>query len=276
MKFLTFSESNGPARPGLLLEEEVIDLSSVSPDVLSIISGGSDVLSKVKKQSAHPLPLASVQLLAPLANPPRIFCVGLNYRDHAVESNMEIPKVPTIFLKLPSAIIGPGAAIKLPVNSTQPDYEAEFAAVIGTGGRNIAKEDWERHIFGYTILNDVSARDVQLATSQWTLGKSFDTFAPMGPVIVTKDEVADPHQLSVSLSIDGEVLQNSNTRELIFKLPELIAYISSITPLMPGDIISTGTPAGVGLGRKPQRWLRSGETIRIEIESIGALVNPVT
>jgi 2-keto-4-pentenoate hydratase/2-oxohepta-3-ene-1,7-dioic acid hydratase in catechol pathway len=219
--------------------------------------------------------LKSVQLLAPLPNPPRIFCVGLNYRDHAVESRMEIPEVPTIFMKLPSAVIGAGAAIRLPAISTQPDYEAEFAAVIGVGGRAIAKGDWEKHIFGYTILNDVSARDIQLATSQWTLGKSFDTFCPIGPAIVSRDEIADPHQLSIRLSIDGEVLQDSNTRELIFKLPELIAYISSITPLAPGDIISTGTPAGVGLGRKPQRWLRSGETVTIEIAGLGALVNPV-
>lgn len=275
MKVVTFTESNGPARPGLLVNDEVIDLSTVFPDVQAIIGGGPDALKRAGKHSAGRLPLKSFQLLAPLVNPSRIFCVGLNYRDHAVESNMEIPKVPTIFLKLPSAIIGPGAAIKLPPNSTQPDYEAEFAVIIGAGGRNIAKEAWEKHIFGYTILNDVSARDIQLATSQWTLGKSFDTFAPLGPAIVTKDEIADPHQLSISLAIDGEVLQNSNTRELIFKLPELIAYISSITPLLPGDIISTGTPAGVGLGRKPQRWLRSGERVTIEIEGLGALVNPV-
>jgi 2-keto-4-pentenoate hydratase/2-oxohepta-3-ene-1,7-dioic acid hydratase in catechol pathway len=276
MKFVTFTEANGPSRPGLLSGDEVIDLSTIFPDVLSIIAGGSDALKKAEKHSAGRLPLKSFQLHAPLANPPRIFCVGLNYRDHAVESNMEIPKVPTVFMKLASAIVGPGAAIKLPPNSTQPDYEAEFAAVIGTAGGNIAKEDWQKHIFGYTILNDVSARDVQLATSQWTLGKSFDTFAPLGPAIVTKDEIADPHQLSVSLSIDGEMLQNSNTRELIFKLPELVAYISSITSLHPGDIISTGTPAGVGLGRKPQRWLRSGETVQIEIQGLGMLVNPVT
>jgi 2-keto-4-pentenoate hydratase/2-oxohepta-3-ene-1,7-dioic acid hydratase in catechol pathway len=275
MKFVTFTESNGPARPGLLENDEVIDLSVEFPDLLSIVSGGESALLSIEKRSAGRLPLKSLKLLSPLQNPPRIFCVGLNYRDHAIESKMEIPKVPTIFLKLPSALVGTGAAIQLPAISTQPDYEAEFAAVIGTGGRNIAKEDWEKHIFGYTILNDVSARDIQLATSQWTLGKSFDTFAPLGPAIVTKNEIADPHELSIRLSIDGEVLQDSNTRELIFKLPELIAYISSITPLVPGDIISTGTPAGVGLGRKPQRWLKPGETVTIEIEGLGALVNPV-
>jgi 2-keto-4-pentenoate hydratase/2-oxohepta-3-ene-1,7-dioic acid hydratase in catechol pathway len=275
MKFVTFTESNGAPRAGLLVNDEVIDLSSAFPDVLSIVGGGAEALQAAEKQSGSRLPLDSVTLLAPLQNPPRIFCVGLNYRDHAIESKMEIPKVPTIFLKLASALVGHGAAIKLPPNSTEPDYEAEFAAVIGTGGRGIAKEDWEKHIFGYTILNDVSARDIQLATSQWTLGKSFDTFAPLGPAIVTKDEIEDPHQLSVRLSIDGEVLQDSNTRELIFKLPDLIAYISSITPLLQGDIISTGTPAGVGLGRTPKRWLRAGETVTIEVAGLGSLVNPV-
>jgi 2-keto-4-pentenoate hydratase/2-oxohepta-3-ene-1,7-dioic acid hydratase in catechol pathway len=216
-----------------------------------------------------------VKLLAPLPDPPRIFCIGLNYRDHAVESKMEIPKVPTVFLKLPSALVGANAAIELPSISSQPDYEAEFACVIGKGGSRIARDAWQEHVFGYTILNDVSARDVQLSTSQWTLGKSFNTFAPLGPAIVTKDEIADPHALDVKLSIDGEVLQHSNTRELIFKLPDLIAYISSITPLQAGDIISTGTPAGVGLGRTPQRWLKAGETITIEVSGLGSLVNPV-
>jgi 2-keto-4-pentenoate hydratase/2-oxohepta-3-ene-1,7-dioic acid hydratase in catechol pathway len=275
MKFVTFAEANGTARPGVLVDDQVIDLSAAYPDVLSIVKNGAEAQKAVEKHSGARLPLKSVTLLAPLQSPPRIFCVGLNYRDHAVESKMEIPKVPTIFMKLASALVGHGAAIKLPSISTQPDYEAEFAAVVGTGGSNIAKEDWEKHIFGYSILNDVSARDIQLSTTQWTLGKSFNTFAPLGPAIVTKDEIADPHQLAIKLSIDGEVLQHSNTRELIFKLPELIAYLSSITPLLPGDIISTGTPAGVGLGRTPQRWLREGETVTIEIDGLGSLVNPV-
>jgi 2-keto-4-pentenoate hydratase/2-oxohepta-3-ene-1,7-dioic acid hydratase in catechol pathway len=275
MKFVTFAEANGTARPGVLVDDQVIDLSAAYPDVLSIVKNGAEAQKAVEKHSGARLPLKSVTLLAPLQSPPRIFCVGLNYRDHAVESKMEIPKVPTIFMKLASALVGHGAAIKLPSISTQPDYEAEFAAVVGTGGSNIAKEDWEKHIFGYSILNDVSARDIQLSTTQWTLGKSFNTFAPLGPAIVTKDEIADPHQLAIKLSIDGEVLQHSNTRELIFKLPELIAYLSSITPLLPGDIISTGTPAGVGLGRTPQRWLRAGETVTIEIDGLGSLVNPV-
>lgn len=276
MKFVTFSETDANARPGLLIGDSIVDISSRFRSVLSVIHGGGEALKAAASIDAGArLSLDAVKLLAPLPDPPRIFCIGLNYRDHAVESKMEIPKVPTVFLKLPSALVGANAAIELPSISSQPDYEAEFACVIGKGGSRIARDAWQEHVFGYTILNDVSARDVQLATSQWTLGKSFNTFAPLGPAIVTKDEIADPHALDVKLSIDGDVLQHSNTRELIFKLPDLIAYISSITPLQPGDIISTGTPAGVGLGRSPQRWLKAGETITIEVSGLGTLVNPV-
>jgi 2-keto-4-pentenoate hydratase/2-oxohepta-3-ene-1,7-dioic acid hydratase in catechol pathway len=278
MKLVTFSEANGIARPGALIDNSVVDISSRFRSVLSVIHGGAQALDALKELTSAPsmkIPLEQVKLLAPLQDPPRIFCVGLNYRDHAVESKMEIPKVPTIFLKLASALIGTDTAIELPSISTQPDYEAEFACVIGKGGNRVSKESWQEYVFGYTILNDVSARDIQLATSQWTLGKSFNTFAPLGPAIVTKDEIADPHALDVKLSIHGEELQHSNTRELIFKLPDLIAYISSITPLQAGDTISTGTPAGVGLGRTPQRWLRAGETITAEVTGLGKLVNPV-
>lgn len=241
------------------------------------LAGGAKALAVAReletRGGVESIPLDNVQLMAPILKPGKILCVGLNYRDHAIESNMAIPEVPTIFLKLPNAVTGPGSEIVLPRNSTQPDYEAELAAVIGQGGRNIRPEDWKQHVLGYTILNDVSARDVQLATSQWTLGKSFDTFAPIGPAIVTTDEIEDPHTLDIQLSIDGEVMQHSNTRHLIFKMPDLIAHISSVVPLDLGDIISTGTPAGVGLGRTPKRWLQPGETITITIERIGDLTN---
>ena len=175
--------------------------------------------------------------------------------------------------ELPSAV--PAAVVVLPPNSSMVDYEAELAVVIGKAGHRIAASEWEEHVFGYTMMNDVSARDVQRATTQWSLGKSFDTFCPLGPAIVTADAVPDPHNLDIQLSIGGEVLQHSNTRELIFKAPDLIAWISSITPLMTGDIISSGTPAGVGLGRNPQRWLRPGETMTAAIEGLGQLINPV-
>jgi 2-keto-4-pentenoate hydratase/2-oxohepta-3-ene-1,7-dioic acid hydratase in catechol pathway len=176
-------------------------------------------------------------------------------------------------MKLPSAITGPDSDIVLPSNSTQPDYEAELAVVIGRNARNITRDNWRECVFGYTILNDVSARDVQLATSQWTLGKSFPTFCPIGPCVVTADELTDPHRLDLRLTIDGEVMQQANTRDLIFDIPAVLGYISAIVPLQPGDIVSTGTPHGVGLGRTPPRWMRPGEEVVIEIGGIGRLVN---
>jgi 2-keto-4-pentenoate hydratase/2-oxohepta-3-ene-1,7-dioic acid hydratase in catechol pathway len=179
-----------------------------------------------------------------------------------------------VFFKLTTSVIGPGDAIVLPKNSTMPDYEAELAFVIGKGGYRIPASAWREHVYGYTIVNDVSARDVQFASTQWSMSKSFPTFCPMGPAIVSADEIADPHALQISLTIDGETLQNSNTRELVFGIPKLIEYLSSITPLLPGDVISTGTPPGVGLGRNPKRWLRPGETVTVAIEGLGSLTNP--
>ncbi len=277
MKLVTFAQADGAPRPGLLQDDSILDLSKLGfADTLDAMGKGADALRKAADTPGQSsIPVTEVRLLAPIQRPPRIFCVGLNYRDHAIESKMEIPKVPTIFLKLASAVVGPGDAVRLPSMSKQPDYEVEFAIVIGTPGRRIPADRWKEHVFGYTVLNDVSARDVQLATSQWILGKSFDTFCPIGPAIVSQDEIADPHNLDIRLSIGGEVLQHSNTRELIFKAGELISYISAVTPLQAGDIISTGTPAGVGLGRNPQRWLRPGEVMKAEVEGLGQLTNPV-
>jgi 2-keto-4-pentenoate hydratase/2-oxohepta-3-ene-1,7-dioic acid hydratase in catechol pathway len=280
MKLVTFKAADGSARPGIVENGSIYDLGDLAKlgfsDTLSFIQAGPEAARKAHAAATSQNPviaLEAAELLAPLPAPPRIFCIGLNYRDHAIESKMEVPKVPTVFMKLSSSVVGPGAEIVLPDNSKQPDYEAELAVVIGKGGSHLSASDWKEYIFGYTIVNDVSARDVQLATSQWTLGKSFPTFCPCGPWIVSSDELEDPHQLDIKLSIDGEVLQHSNTRELIFRVPDLLAYISSIVPLQPGDIISTGTPQGVGLGRTPQRWLQPGETIQIEIEGIGRLTN---
>ena len=180
-----------------------------------------------------------------------------------------------MFAKYPTAVIGCGEPIILPKSSSKPDYEAELAFVIGKGGRHIPAENWRQHIFGYTTVNDVSARDFQRATSQWTIGKTFDTFAPFGPWIVTADEIEDPHSLDIGLTLNGETMQNSNTRNLIFQAPKLIAYLSSVFTLEPGDVIATGTPAGVGFARKPPRWLKPGDECRITVEGIGELVNPV-
>ena len=273
MKLISFSTANSPIRPGILFDDTrtVLDLApngfSSTLEVIASGTGNTLVTSR--------LSLEDVSLRAPIYDPPRIFAIGLNYRDHAKESGMEIPTTPVIFFKLATAIIGPGDPIILPKNSTQPDYEAEFAFVIGKGGYRIPAAAWRDHVYGYTIVNDVSARDVQFASTQWSMSKCFPTFCPLGPAIVTADEIADPHNLDISLSIDGERLQHSNTRELVFKIPELIEYISSITPLLAGDIISTGTPPGVGLGRNPRRWLKPGETVTVIIEGLGSLTNPV-
>ena len=276
MKLVSFSTTDGQIRAGSLIEEAnlVVDLTASGYlDALAAIAAGCNAVNKPGAYAAHRL--SDVRLHAPLSNPPRIFAIGLNYRDHAKESGMAISATPVVFFKLPSAVIGPGESIVLPKNSTEPDYEAEFAFVIGKGGYRIPASAWRDHVYGYTIVNDVSARDVQFATTQWSMAKSFPTFCPIGPAIVTADEIPDPHALQISLNIDGEQLQNSNTSELVFKIPELIEYLSSITPLLPGDIVSTGTPPGVGLGRTPKRWLKHGEIVSITVEGLGTLTNPV-
>jgi 2-keto-4-pentenoate hydratase/2-oxohepta-3-ene-1,7-dioic acid hydratase in catechol pathway len=275
MKLVSFSINDGLIRPGALLEDGnlVLDLGSAYNDTLEVISGG---VTAPPAGVAYPsYPLAEVRIHAPLSNPPRIFCIGANYREHAKETGHAVSEVPVVFLKMTTAIIGPGQPIVLPVNSAEPDYEAELAFVIGHGGYRIAAEEWRRHVYGYTIVNDVSARDVQRATSQWSLAKSFPTFCPMGPAIVTADEISDPHSLDIRLTIDGEILQNSSTNQFVFQIPRLVEYISSITPLLPGDIVSTGTPAGVGTGRTPKRWLKPGESVTISIEHVGTITNPV-
>ncbi len=281
MRFVTF-ELSGKSRPGLMItNDSLVDLSAAGfATLLDLIAAGAEGQAKAKAfadqaGAANKYTLRSVELLAPIPRPNKLICVGLNYRDHAAETGATIPDVPTIFNKFATAVIGPGADIVLPKVSKSPDYEAEFAFVIGQGGRHIAAQDWQKHIFGYTMVNDVSARDYQRATTQWLMGKTFDTFAPMGPWIVTADEIADPHNLNIQLDIDGEVLQNSNTRELIFKIPELIAFLSSVFTLEPGDIVSTGTPSGVGAARKPPRFLKPGEQVTVKIDGIGELSNPV-
>jgi 2-keto-4-pentenoate hydratase/2-oxohepta-3-ene-1,7-dioic acid hydratase in catechol pathway len=280
MQYVTF-ERNGSAEPGVIQGSNVISLKGAGfPTLVAIIAGGVDARRRVETWLAKPpidavVALRDVRLVAPIPHPPKIICVGLNYRDHAIESKMEIPKVPTIFAKFATAVIGPGEAILLPKLSAKPDYEAELAFVIGKGGRYIAKDRWQEHVFGYTNLNDVSARDYQMATTQWMMGKTFDTFAPFGPAIVTADEIADPHALDIQMIINGEVLQSSNTSQLIFRIPELIEYLSGVFTLEAGDIVSTGTPSGVGFSRTPPRWLRAGDECVVKITGLGELRNPV-
>lgn len=233
------------------------------------------------------VPLASVQLLAPLPRPRRnIFCVGKNYHAHAKEfassgfdssakSGGDIPSVPIIFTKVPESVVGPGAAIEIVSSvSTAIDYEAELAVVIGTGGKGIRRADALRHVWGYTIVNDVTARDWQSRHQQWHMGKSFDTFCPMGPWLVSADE-CDGTNTRVRCSVNGEERQNAATTDLIFDIPTLIETLSAGITLYPGDVIATGTPVGVGIGFKPPKYLQSGDIVRVEIDGIGVLENPV-
>ena len=267
MRLVTFQ------RPGSAPEAGIVEgtkVQGLGTDMISICAAGH-----VPATRGPSFDLAAVKLLAPVPRPSKFICVGLNYRDHAAESRSEIPTVPTIFNKFPSVVIGPGDPIVLPKASQRPDYEAEFAFVIGRGGRHVPAAQALDHVLGYTIVNDVTARDFQRATTQWLMGKTFDTFAPMGPWIVTKDEIADPHALDISLEIGGETLQKSNTTEMVFRIPELIEYVSTVVTLEPGDVFATGTPAGVGFARKPPRWLKPGEEVIVRISGIGELKNPV-
>jgi len=294
LQLVTFTQSsnalnasNGglaPTRLGVLRDDTVIDLahaaSSLPSNINAFLAGGAEALATAKQvlaqaKSATALPLSQVQLKAAVPKPGKILCIGLNYRDHARESNQAVPDFPTVFAKYASCLIGHGEAIVLPKLTEQVDYEAELAFVIGTRARHVSEADALRYVGGYVPFNDVSARDYQMRTSQWTLGKTFDTFGPMGPALTTADEVADPQNLNISLSIGGEVLQKSNTRELVFGVAQLVSILSGIMTLEPGDVISTGTPAGVGAARTPKRWLRAGETVDVTIDSLGTLSNPV-
>jgi 2-keto-4-pentenoate hydratase/2-oxohepta-3-ene-1,7-dioic acid hydratase in catechol pathway len=220
--------------------------------------------------------LDGVRLAAPWANPSKIICVGLNYHDHCREQGLDAPQRPILFAKFPSTIIGPEDEITWPGDLSQKvDYEAELAVIIGRQGRDIPVDEAYQYVAGYANLNDVSARDVQFADEQWVRGKSFDTFCPLGPYVVTTDEVPDPHGLTIRCWVNGELRQDSNTRELVFKVPQLVAYISRTSTLMPGDIISTGTPGGVGVFRKPPVYLQPGDVVEVEIEGLGRLRNRV-
>jgi 2-keto-4-pentenoate hydratase/2-oxohepta-3-ene-1,7-dioic acid hydratase in catechol pathway len=267
MRLVTFVRAGAQPEAGVLRGDQVV---SFGMDMLAVCA-----LGKAPEPAGTSYALSEVKILAPVPRPPKIVCVGMNYRDHAAESRSEVPSVPTIFSKFPNIVIGPGEPIVLPKASRKPDYEAEFAFVIGKGGRHIPAESALEHVLGYTIINDVTARDFQTATSQWLMGKTFDTFCPMGPWIVTADEIADPHALDISTEIGGEVLQKSNTRELVFGVPRLIEYVSTAVTLEPGDVFATGTPAGVGFARKPPRWLKAGEEVVVKIAGIGELRNPV-
>jgi 2-keto-4-pentenoate hydratase/2-oxohepta-3-ene-1,7-dioic acid hydratase in catechol pathway len=286
MKLITF-EHEGQTRVGTLHDAEVVDFGSAWGDrgpapssLLELLRGGSTALAEARAADAGAsksarLPLKSVRLLSPLPRPAKVLCVGLNYRDHAEETGQPIPKVPIFFTKAPTSVIGPEAPIVLPIDSEQVDYEAELVIVIGSPCRRADPARARGAIAGYTIMNDVSARDWQFRTSQWFIGKTFDTFAPMGPALVTADEIGDPHVLDVSLRLNGTAMQQSSTRHLIFGVTDLVVELSRVMTLEPGDVIATGTPGGVGFTRKPPVFLRPGDRVEISIAGVGTLSNPV-
>ncbi len=212
---------------------------------------------------------------APVPRPGKLICIGLNYRDHAAESNMQIPERPVIFSKFSTCVIAPGEPVVIPPTSQQVDYEAELAVVIGRRAKNVKASRALDYVLGYTAFNDVSARDFQFADGQWQRGKSCDTFAPMGQTIVTTDQITDPHKLSIKLVLNGQTMQDSNTDQLIFGVPELIEFLTESITLEPGDVIATGTPPGVGFARKPPVFLKPGDQMEVLIEGIGGLGNPV-
>ena len=255
--------------------QDMIDLLSQGERYRKALSAVCAAAVDKKAPKGLLTPLAKAKLRAPIAHPNKITCIGLNYADHAREGGQEPPPAPIFFLKSHNTICGPGDPIKLPPNSTQVDYEAEFAVVIGKRGSRIAESDAHKYIAGYTILHDVSARDMQFADKQWYRGKSCDTFAPTGPWIVTPDEIPDPHNLRISLTLNGQTMQDSSTSNLIFKVPFLISYLSQSVTWEVGDLISTGTPPGVGFARKPPVFMKAGDTVSVSVEGIGTLTNPV-
>lgn len=222
-------------------------------------------------------PFVSGRLLAPVPNPGKVLCIGLNYRDHAIESNAPIPTEPICFSKFTSAVIGPDEAVRLPKSAHQVDYEAELVVIIGREAKYVAAEKAMEYVAGYAVGNDISARDWQIGRpgNQWLLGKTPDTFAPFGPYLVTADEIADPHELKIQLRLNGETMQNSSTKELIFHIEQVIAHVTQLFTLSPGDIIFTGTPPGVGMARKPPVFLKAGDQMEVEIEGLGVLRNSV-
>ena len=234
----------------------------------ALTSGGAQPASAL-------VPLASLDLLAPVPRPGKVICIGLNYRDHAAESNQPVPTSPITFSKYPTSITHPNRPVYLPSASRQVDYEAELAVVIGRRAKHVPRERAFEYVLGYTNFNDVSARDLQFADKQWQRGKSCDSFAPMGAAIVTTDEVANPHRLRIRLRLNGRTMQDSSTEQLVFGVDELVAFISETVTLEPGDVIATGTPPGVGFARTPPVFLQPGDVMEVEIEGLGVLSNPV-
>ncbi|MBI5304029.1 MAG: fumarylacetoacetate hydrolase family protein [Chloroflexi bacterium] len=280
MKLVTFTQGHAP-RLGAQMGEFVLDLNRAQPslptDMLAFLDAGEAAMALTREtveraDAKFRLPQSDVTLLAPIPRPGKIICVGHNYHGH---TGATPPTYPDIFAKFNNVVLAPGQPILLPRIANQVDYEGELAVVIGARARNLPEDRALDVVAGYTIFNDVSARDFQKRQSQWTMGKTFDTFGPLGPALVTRDEIAHIGALDLSLWVNGELRQHANTRDLIFSVPFLVAYLSSVMTLEPGDLISTGTPSGTGASHTPPIILRAGDVVKIAIEHIGVLENPV-
>jgi len=265
MRLLTYAKTDGTLHLGEWRDEALYTLPQAS--LSAVLAGKLDRDSQYKMMGGY-------QIQAPYV-PPRIFAVGRNYAEHAAELGNQAPAKPLIFAKFPSSVVGPGQPIQwTPRITQQVDWEGELAVVIGRGGRDIPEERAYEHIYGYTIANDVSARDLQDGDGQWTRAKGLDTFCPLGPFLVSADEVPDPHALRIVTKVNDEVMQDGHSSAMIFKIPYLVAYLSQSFALQPGDLILTGTPSGVGKARKPPRFLADGDVVSVSIEGLGTLSNP--
>jgi 2-keto-4-pentenoate hydratase/2-oxohepta-3-ene-1,7-dioic acid hydratase in catechol pathway len=283
VRWVTVATDRGPracgAYMGRYIDVNTAD-ASLPSSVRDLLAAGPETQRKAWTALARgnvSYDPASARLLPPIPDPRKIVCIGLNYLDHAAESGVPAPPEPVLFSKYPTALVGHLERIVLPRVSKEVDYEAELVVVIGRSGRNIPRENAFEHVGGYTVGHDVSARDWQLnkPAKQWMAGKTFDTFAPTGPALVTPDEVPDPHNLGIRLRLNGQTMQDSSTKQLIFGVDVLIAYLSQVFTLEPGDLIFTGTPPGVGMARKPPVWLKPGDEVEVEIDHLGTLRNTV-
>jgi len=281
LKLVTFTQG-GSTRIGAVVEESVVDFRAAAPslpnDMIALLTEGDSALdaarSAVDSGQAR-IPLADVKLEAPVLHPPKYIGIGLNYAAHAAESGMDPPEHPMMFNKQSTCVAGPGDPVHMPRVSGALDYEGELGIVIGRRCRHVPKDRAADVIAGYTIVNDVSVRDWQLRVRTMTIGKSFDTHGPMGPWLVTRDEVGDPHGLRLQTTVNGEKRQDSSTKDLIFDCYELVEHLSTAFTLEPGDVIATGTPSGVGIGFKPPKFLKVGDVVRIEIDKLGVLENKI-
>ena len=312
MRLVTY-QHEGQSRTGAQLDEQVVDLNRayhaalrhmgnedelavadvrVPTDMIGLLRGGDTSLRAAQQAVAFvrsqlegndktlslqgiTYAIDRVSLLPPVTRPGKVVCLGLNYREHAAEAGMAVPEYPVLFHKVAGSLIGHNQPIVVPRISSKIDYEGELAIIIGRRGKYIAEEDALSYVAGYTVGNDVSARDLQFRTSQWTTGKMLDTFCPLGPALVTRDEVANPNQLAIKTTLNGQVMQDGNTADMIFRVPFIVSYISEIATLEPGDVILTGTPPGICNTRTPQVFMKPGDTITVEIEHVGKLTNPV-